>query len=118
MADTSNSKLFKASFSKRHSSIISDIYGEEIFKEKFDIEKVNAREQLYYKKMIEMKDEMKEEMKEKIKKVLGKEDSDKEDSDKDDSDNEDNQYKHLKSFHEFKNFIETLKKKQKSSDQA
>ena len=65
MADTSNSKLFKASFSKRHSSIISDIYGEEIFKEKFDIEKVNVREQLYYKKMIEMK----EEMKEKIKKV-------------------------------------------------
>ena len=115
MADTSNSKLFKTSFSKGHSSIISDIYGKhgEVFQEKFDIEKVTEREQLYYKKMTEMKDE--------IKKVLAKnDDSDsvKEGSVKDDSDNEDNQYKHLKSFNEFKNFIETLKKKKKSSDQA
>jgi hypothetical protein len=59
------------------------------------------REKLYCKKMTEMKNEMKVE----IKKVLGKEES------------EDNQYKHLKSFQEFKNFIEMLKQKKKTSDQ-
>jgi hypothetical protein len=92
MADTSSSKLFKKPFSSTHSNIIREIYGQngEIFSQKFDIEKVMEREQLYYKKMKEMK-----EMKEK--------------------DNQ-KEYKRLKSFEEFKKYIEMLK--QKSSDEA
>jgi hypothetical protein len=94
MADTSSSKLFKP-FSPTHSNIIMEIYGQngEIFSQKFDIEKVMEREQLYYKKMKEMK-----EMKETTEKDNQKE------------------YKRLKSFEEFKKYIEMLK--QKSSDEA
>jgi hypothetical protein len=93
MADTSSSKLFKP-FSPTHSNIIREIYGQngEIFSQKFDIEKVIEREQLYYKKMKEMK-EMKE----------------------NDNDNQ-KEYKRLKSFEEFKKYIEMLK--QKSSCEA
>ena len=89
MADTSSSKLFKP-FSTKKSNIIKEIYGQngEIFSEKFDIEKVIEREQLYYKKM-------KEET----------------------TDNEQD-YKSLKSFEEFKKYIEMLKQKSKSSDEA
>ena len=89
MSDTSSSKLFKP-FSTKKSNIIKEIYGQngEIFTEKFDIEKVIEREQLYYKKM-------KEET----------------------TDNEQD-YKSLKSFEEFKKYIEMLKQKSKSSDEA
>lgn len=92
MADTSSSKLFKP-FSTKKSNIIKEIYGQngEIFSEKFDIEKVIEREQLYYKKMKEMKEET--------------------------TDNEQD-YKSLKSFEEFKKYIEMLKQKSKSSDEA
>jgi hypothetical protein len=93
MADTSSSKLFRKPFSTKQSNIIREIYGQngEIFSEKFDIEKVIEREQLYFKKMKEMKEET--------------------------NDNEQD-YKHLKSFEEFKKYIEMLKQKPKSSDEA
>lgn len=92
MCDTSSSKLFKA-FPTKKSNIIREIYGQngEIFSDKFDIEKVIEREQLYYKKMKEMKKET--------------------------NDNEQD-YKRLKSFEEFKKYIEMLKEKSKSSGEA
>lgn len=87
MTDTSSSKLFKP-FSTKKSNIIKEIYGQngEIFSEKFDIGKVIEREQLYYKKM------------------------------KDETTDNEQDYKSLKSFEEFKKYIEMLKSK--SSDEA
>jgi hypothetical protein len=89
MTDTSSSKLFKP-FSTKKSNIIKEIYGQngEIFSEKFDIGKVIEREQLYYKKM------------------------------KDETTDNEQDYKSLKSFEEFKKYIEMLKQKSKSSDEA
>ena len=93
MADTSSSKLFKP-FSTKKSNIIKEIYGQngEIFTEKFDIEKVIEREQLYYKKMNEETN--------------------------DETNDNEQDYKRLKSFEEFKKYIEMLKQKSKSSDEA
>jgi hypothetical protein len=97
MADTSSSKLFKP-FSTKKSNIIKEIYGQngEIFSEKFDIEKVIEREQLYYKKMNEETN----------------------DKTKDETTDNEQDYKRLKSFEEFKKYIEMLKQKSKSSDEA